>query len=61
MNLSAARNSSRSSREKRRRAREGRLILTFGNGVNGDCTLESLSAFMEEAYGYGSEKIRNKR
>jgi len=43
------------------RPREGRLILTFGNGVNGDCTLESLSAFLQEAYGYGSEKIRNKQ
>ena len=32
---------------------EGRMMLTAGNGINGDCTLESLEAFFSEAFSYG--------
>jgi uroporphyrinogen decarboxylase len=32
---------------------EGRMLLTAGNGINGDCTLESLEAFFDEAVSYG--------
>ncbi len=34
--------------------RDGRLILTAGNGVNGDCPLASLEALFDEAFSYGS-------
>jgi hypothetical protein len=34
---------------------EGRLILTAGNGINGDCTLESLEAFLDEGLVYGQQ------
>jgi len=33
---------------------EGKLIFTAGNGINGDCALESLEALFEEALEYGS-------
>ena len=33
---------------------EGKLIFTAGNGINGDCSLESLEALFEEALEYGS-------
>lgn len=36
---------------------EGRLILTAGNGINEDCTLESLEAFFSEAVSYGSKLV----
>ena len=36
---------------------EGRLILTAGNGINEDCTLESLEAFFNEAVIYGSKVV----
>jgi len=37
------------------RAGEGRLVLTAGNGVNGDCPLESLEAFLDESLLYGAK------
>lgn len=33
--------------------RDGRCMLTAGNGINQDCPLESLEAFFEEALEYG--------
>jgi uroporphyrinogen decarboxylase len=33
---------------------EGRMLLTAGNGINEDCTLESLEAFFDEAINYGA-------
>jgi hypothetical protein len=36
---------------------EGRMILTAGNGINGDCPLDSLDAFLQEAVEYGTAKI----
>ncbi len=36
--------------------KEGRLILTAGNGVNGDCKVESLKALLDETLVYGSSK-----
>jgi len=38
---------------------EGRLILSAGNGINGDCTLEALEAFLDEAYTYGAQVVRD--
>jgi hypothetical protein len=35
---------------------EGRMLLTAGNGINEDCTLESLEAFFDEAVQYGAVK-----
>jgi hypothetical protein len=32
----------------------GGLVLTAGNGINGDCTLASLEALLDEAFAYGS-------
>jgi uroporphyrinogen decarboxylase len=34
---------------------EGRCMITAGNGINGDCTLESLEAFFDETFVYGTE------
>ena len=34
---------------------EGRMMLTAGNGINEDCTLESLEAFFDEAVQYGAQ------
>jgi len=31
---------------------EGRCMITAGNGINGDCTLASLEAFLDESYQY---------
>jgi len=31
----------------------GKLIMTAGNGINGDCSLESLEAFFDECMTYG--------
>jgi len=42
---------------------EGRAMFTAGNGINGDCPVESLRALYEEAYEYGRtivEKVRGK-
>jgi hypothetical protein len=36
---------------------EGRMILTAGNGINGDCPLDSLEAFYDEAFLYGKSKV----
>lgn len=35
---------------------EGRCMITAGNGINGDCTLESLEAFLDESARYGAIK-----
>lgn len=35
---------------------EGRLILTAGNGITGDTTVESYEALLEETFQYGSYK-----
>jgi len=35
---------------------EGRMMFTAGNGVNGDCTLESLEALFDEAFTYGAKR-----
>ena len=35
---------------------EGRLIFSAGNGINGDCTLDSLDALFDEALKYGRHK-----
>ena len=37
---------------------DGRLMFTAGNGLTGDCPLESLEALFDEAYRYGTEKCR---
>jgi hypothetical protein len=34
---------------------EGHLMLTAGNGVNEDCSLESLEALLDETFKYGKE------
>ena len=31
---------------------EGRCMITAGNGINGDCTLASLEAFLNESFNY---------
>jgi len=37
---------------------DGRLMLTAGNGINGDCPLASLRALFEEAFEYGKHICR---
>ena len=37
---------------------EGRLMLTAGNGITEDCPIESLRAFCDEAYNYGTKKAQ---
>ena len=37
---------------------DGRLIFTAGNGINRDCTLESLETLYSEASMYGTEVAR---
>lgn len=37
---------------------EGGLLFSAGNGINGDCPLESLEALYEEAYSYGETVAR---
>jgi uroporphyrinogen decarboxylase len=42
---------------------EGRFLFTAGNGINGDCPVESLCALYDEAYSYGRvvvEKVSQK-
>ena len=34
---------------------EGRCMITAGNGINGDCPVESLDAFFDETFTYGTE------
>lgn len=36
---------------------EGRLMLTAGNGITGDCPIPSLEAFCDEAIVYGLRKV----
>ena len=36
----------------------GRCMLTAGNGINQDCPLESLEAFLQEALEYGAVRVR---
>jgi uroporphyrinogen decarboxylase len=38
---------------------EGKCILTAGNGINEDCTVDSLEAFFDEAISYGSRIVRD--
>ena len=35
---------------------EGRMVISAGNGINGDCPLDSLEALVDEAARYGSQK-----
>lgn len=35
---------------------EGKCMITAGNGINGDCTLPSLEAFLDESAHYGAIK-----
>ena len=35
---------------------QGGMVLTAGNGINGDCPLPSLEAFLDEALTYGSHR-----
>lgn len=35
----------------------GHLIMTAGNGINGDCSLDSLEAFFDECMIYGRSKV----
>jgi len=37
---------------------EGRCMITAGNGINGDCTLASLEAFLDETYAYGAKAAK---
>jgi uroporphyrinogen decarboxylase len=37
--------------------KEGKLILTAGNGITPDCKLESLEALLDEAYNYGRKSF----
>ncbi|MCY2927459.1 MAG: hypothetical protein NT031_18885, partial [Planctomycetota bacterium] len=34
---------------------QGRCMITAGNGINGDCTLASLEAFLDETFVYGTK------
>jgi len=36
---------------------KGRCVITAGNGINGDCTLASLEAFLDECLRYGAEIV----
>lgn len=40
---------------------EGRLIFTAGNGINADCSIESLEALLDEACVYGTAKAGQSR
>ena len=40
------------------RPREWRCMITAGNGINGDCTVENLVAFLDEAYAYGAKAAK---
>lgn len=40
---------------------DGRFMLTAGNGINQDCTLESLKALYDETYYYGIKKARGRK
>jgi hypothetical protein len=37
---------------------EGRCIISAGNGINQDCPLESLDAFLDETYSYGTRIVQ---
>lgn len=39
---------------------EGKLMITAGNGINGDCPPENLEAFLDETIRYGSAKVKKK-
>ncbi len=39
----------------------GRCILTAGNGINQDCKLESLEAFLDEAIVYGTRIVQEEQ
>ena len=36
--------------------KDGRFVFTAGNGINGDCPVQSLEALFEEAFAYGRLK-----
>ena len=36
---------------------EGRCMITAGNGINGDCTLAGLEAFLDESFRYGAVRV----
>jgi uroporphyrinogen-III decarboxylase len=36
---------------------KGRCMITAGNGINGDCPLASLEAFLDESFRYGRKKV----
>lgn len=40
--------------------KEGRLIITAGNGITSDCSAESLEALLDETYHYGKYKAGKK-
>ena len=40
------------------RPKEGRLMITAGNGITADCPIESLEAFCDETYHYGLKKVQ---
>jgi hypothetical protein len=40
---------------------EGRCMITAGNGINGDCPLASLEAFLDESFSYGSKVVSSRR
>ncbi len=40
---------------------QGRCMITAGNGINGDCPLESLEAFLDESFVYGAKVVGAKR
>ena len=40
---------------------EGRCMITAGNGINGDCPLSSLDAFLDETYTYGVRTASRQR
>lgn len=40
---------------------EGRFMLTAGNGINGDCPVESLEALFSESFHYGRKKMTDFR
>jgi uroporphyrinogen-III decarboxylase len=41
--------------------KDGRLILTAGNGMTGDTPLENLMAFLDEALRYGTSLVAKDR
>ena len=40
---------------------EGRCLITAGNGINGDCPVASLEAFLDESFSYGQTVAARKK